>query len=496
MDLVIHKKMISETEESLMTSEQPISCDVLLPDYYPDIARILDCRVSAQTTSVQTRGDKLNIDAIAVVEVIYQSEPDGIYGTIYRVPINKSLQLKAENPRVEVQIKPATPICKAISRRRIDVSGSLLITAKVLSQKEVEVICDAENAHIELKQKEIECAKKMPPISKMISLSEKVKLENSGSPISIVTTRGTPSIEEIKPAGTRVVVKGKLDISSLIWEKDEATAKTLSHCLSWTCLPESVDGEDLIYEASAKLISAESIYGGEYDPVSDEITINAVIEVTLNCYKKDIYKITEDAYSKTHATLEKLEEIKLTHTLPQISESFAVEEKFHLPEGVLDILLMEFIPESSNNSNNNILLRGVLSIIAKMNDGCFEAFERVWEMTKPISLDSEVIFEPNFQSESLKWSVDGDMLTAEMQVSFSGTPLIQRKMPIVSDIELREEEKVVSSATALIIYYAAAGEELWNIAKKYKSSVPMIKEINSIEEELLKSQKAIIIPTT
>ena len=54
-------------EETLgaCTAEQPIDADITLPDYCPDIRRVLKCLVTPRITAVQTAGDRATADGSA-----------------------------------------------------------------------------------------------------------------------------------------------------------------------------------------------------------------------------------------------------------------------------------------------------------------------------------------------------------------------------------------------------------------------------------------------
>ena len=51
---------------------------------------------------------------------------------------------------------------------------------------------------------------------------------------------------------------------------------------------------------------------------------------------------------------------------------------------------------------------------------------------------------------------------------------------VVETKEIEVEEKEEHS---IIIYFVKPGDTLWNIAKRYKSTVENIKQINNIEDE-------------
>ena len=51
------------------TSEQPIDLDVSLPDYCPDISRILKCHAVPQITSRMVVGDRLTVEGSTMIRI-------------------------------------------------------------------------------------------------------------------------------------------------------------------------------------------------------------------------------------------------------------------------------------------------------------------------------------------------------------------------------------------------------------------------------------------
>ena len=61
--------------------------------------------------------------------------------------------------------------------------------------------------------------------------------------------------------------------------------------------------------------------------------------------------------------------------------------------------------------------------------------------------------------------------------------------------ELEEKELEEKEEHSIIIYFVKPGDTLWNIAKRYKSTVENIKQINNIEDEdKIEANQQLFIP--
>ena len=68
MDLILNKEQVFVNEIVYDgQAEQGVEFDYVLPDYYPDIFRILKCSLCPRITSYNVAGDKLNFDGVVYI---------------------------------------------------------------------------------------------------------------------------------------------------------------------------------------------------------------------------------------------------------------------------------------------------------------------------------------------------------------------------------------------------------------------------------------------
>ncbi len=66
---------------------------------------------------------------------------------------------------------------------------------------------------------------------------------------------------------------------------------------------------------------------------------------------------------------------------------------------------------------------------------------------------------------------------------------------IINEIDIDESSiKKRDGDYALKLYYAEPDEEIWEIAKKYSTSVQAIVDENELENDIIRSKKMILIP--
>ena len=87
MELILQKQTVSINETIYDgVVEQPLECDVLLPDYCPDIQKILRCEVVPSLLLTAVNGDKLSVDGMAMAHLYYLDENGCIRHAEYKIP--------------------------------------------------------------------------------------------------------------------------------------------------------------------------------------------------------------------------------------------------------------------------------------------------------------------------------------------------------------------------------------------------------------------------
>jgi hypothetical protein len=112
------------------------------------------------------------------------------------------------------------------------------------------------------------------------------------------------------------------------------------------------------------------------------------------------------------------------------------------------------------------------------------------------NLSDEVYTNPQIEVVNCTYTLTGEN-TVEIRVELKITGGIFEvgKMPMVTDLVRSEsKEERHENTAAMVVYYADAGERIWDVARKYNSSVDEIISINELTADVLPFEKALIIP--
>ena len=115
------------TEEKLLDTavENPFDLDLNLPEYYPDIQRILKCSVQANLHAVSVGTDRVTAEGGGVFRMVYMSEDKRITSFEQTFPISRSAPFSCDDPQACVSASAQTDFvnCRATGQRRALVHG-------------------------------------------------------------------------------------------------------------------------------------------------------------------------------------------------------------------------------------------------------------------------------------------------------------------------------------------------------------------------------------
>lgn len=168
MEYVLLKKALSVCEAVFEgSSEQPVDIDFTLPDYCPDIEKILKCTATPYISMKNLSGGNLEIDGVVNIKVLYlDSKNKTIRCCEHTSPFSCSFTIKgdSENAVASVSLKTEYVNCRALTPRRLDIHGAFTVSARVLKESQQEIPEAVQGDDVEQKSSTV-------PISSLVGIS-------------------------------------------------------------------------------------------------------------------------------------------------------------------------------------------------------------------------------------------------------------------------------------------------------------------------------------
>jgi hypothetical protein len=259
--------------------EQGVEFDYVLPDYYPDIFKVLKCSLTPCVISYSVSGNQLYCDGVVYIKVLYLTNGSNrVHCIEQRYTYSKTIELVKSVNEAIVQIAPKTDYCncRAVSGRRIDIRGAVSCKVKVSSTRESQMITGADGLGVQARTTALDyCGEKLIASRQFVTREDIETGAGSGGISSIVYHNATVAVTEYKIVANKVVVKGEATVKALYLRK-AAGAFGFSANASSSAASDNADESDNapnVPEAGETAEVMEAVI-----PISQIVDLNGVSE--------------------------------------------------------------------------------------------------------------------------------------------------------------------------------------------------------------------------
>ena len=501
MELNLHKQAVASCELMLdSAAEQSIECDMLLPDYCPDIVRVLCCRVDTSAVDCRISKGVFVVEGTAAIEVCYMADVGGVRRCSCKIPFIRSFDIKRQpqKPIWSVNVRQGHINCRAASKRRLDVRGAIVITAKVYDMAGQQTIAHAEGMGVQLCKVEDKAVEISDQIERQLN-SVEMLTSASGKPITeIVSVRCFPTVTDARVMASRILLKGEMNIHLLYKpELDSAMLETADYNLPLSYVLDAEElSDDMRCEAAMQCISAECLL----DDDREEMRLETQLLATVRLYRPIVLTGATDSFSTIYPTQNMMTTLKVPKNVASITERATVKEKIELPQGFERLIdLRADVTESATEYQQD---GAVISAKIKFNgimqaeDTPADAFSHICDarLVLPLNCSNcELLTNP---AAALAHGVISDgMLELCCDFIVSGVLIEWENKNFITDLEVDiNKPRQSDPMLGMIIYYAEAGEQVWDIAKRFGALPESIISDNALKSDIIENDMPLIIP--
>lgn len=514
MELKLMRETIPAVERVFDgVQEQGVELDYILPDYYPDIFRIIHCEAVPVVTGYSITGDKLTYDLKCEIRILYCGENgESVQCIVQQQSFTKTAETGkvSSSAEVDISVKTGHINFRAVNKRRLDIRGALSVKLTVTGERNQDVVSDAEGMYIQLKKKPVRYAAQRISTDKTIQLSEDMEL-SSAQPdiICIANCRCSVSQCEVRTVSGKLLVKGEVIAEPLYsCEKEGAPAlESLTFSVPYSQIID-IDGIDESFEHTVKADVISCDISAMADKSGNNRAVHCDLELHIMCRSVRTASMTvvSDAYSTVYPCEVTFSEIS-AEQLPEVyTESFrrtaVIAQGENVPASVYSVWCT---PKNINahiaDDGETVLLSGMItySMAAKDASGMMimpdkdEAFEERLNIGRDIS-GRDISADICVTGVSYNISSDG-VLTAKAELTAAMNASGASSLTAVTDIIADGTSKKQRDGDyAVKLYYGTENEDVWDIAKRFSTSVEAVAEENELIGDKLENGGMLLIP--
>lgn len=496
--------------------EQPVELDYILPDYYPEIFRVIRCTACPTVTACSVNGDRLTYELSVELKVIYCGGSGMNIRTVERrMNYSGSVDLEDNGMLPAAKVVPSVEYinCRAVTGRRIDIHGAVSVSITVTAEKLRSVISDVFGCGVLLKKREMTCPSPEIYAEKRVTVSEKIDMGSDKPPISdILRCSAIVLTSENKAIANKLAVKGDIKVNLLCTCRGDADETAQPEAMQFT-MPYSqimdMDGLDERYDVR----SSVTVSGCELRPVSDDgsgeahsVECEVILLITCTGERYSEISAAADEFSTVCATSHKTENIRIPCRPRRIEQTRTVKGTAEQHDGTIDRVYDAWCEvtacDTIREEDGSLTAVGKALLCCMLSSGSGEPVISTadvpfrFENIGGESCSPDAVTDIEAVPLSVSYSLTSDN-TAEIkaELRFSGEIRDRFSFDAITEITADEEAPLTADSDVSVkLYFAKKGEDLWETAKRCRTSPAEIMEENGLDSEIMSEDGMIVIP--
>lgn len=490
MEFKVEQQILRLQEElKTETAEHSMESELILPDHYEDMGRILKCKGEPQILAATVNGKTLTVEGVLCMELLYVNQQGGICFFTQSIPFYHEAAAPEENCLAEVNGTMDFCNCRGVNQRKVEIRGAVSLKIRYCKINDLTVITDALGGGVQLEKTQGEVSTLVAAAEKPIGITDEIQLD-SGSIRNVFRCKGIVCDVEQKIINGRVMIKGNLEINTLYQELSGR------YCPFQTKLPFSsvidMDGVDtdcycpLAFSVTHLELRPRTGLDGE----CKTLMIQASLCVRAKAYRTLSLPLITDGFSTACG----LGLRKYGGNLPKLWE---VVEKSHLCKKQLDLEreIKEVVDLGCHVTShrvqwekNKMTVSGILTLYLVTLDGDnlpvytekqmdYHFEHSCKEGTEPMTCH------PTVTVTDLAYSLASDTMV-DLRIHLFISASVFQLLPCHPVVELTVDSTatVPPCPAPLVVYFAQEGEPIFQIARKYSTTCKAILEANNLTE--------------
>lgn len=479
-------KLIATKKDIIM-----VEGDMIVPDSKPDILNTICTSGVVCVYKKEVLDEKVRMDGSINTCIMYLADDaqDKVRG------INTSLDFLEAIPVPNAKEDMDSVIqatlrgieCRVINGRKIGIKATLEVDIKIYAKEEVEIVNDIQNAEgIQILKEDLRVNSLVGMGENKIYTKDNISIDNIDSLAEILKTDIAIVDKDVKVSYNKILAKAEAHVKIMYLTEDNRINKidTKIPIVGFIDIPNVTEENicDLDYEIRNMIIKPNA-------PEEHSIYMELEIGVGAFCYEEKQINLIQDLYSpceNLEFNKKKITTITNKQTrkeMKQIRETINIEEIGD--KNIVDIDVCPVI-EKQENTNQKIVYTGNLEINFVLANQDLQMDVRNSKI--PFEYVVDGIEEAQNVNSKLEMEVasqdfivqEGGTITSNVDLVMNNDMYRNTNLNIMNEIQTNGERE--AEDYSLILYIVKKGDTLWQIAKRYGSTVDDIVRTNGIED--------------
>ena len=485
-------------------AEQPVDCDITLPDYCGDVKSILNCSIEPYLTSGGASGSRISAQGNAVVRLVYWGENDRIVCFEQTVPLSKSVEMSGlpQDAACRITAKTDYVNCRAVNPRRVDVHGCVTVWFTAFGKEKTEVLTDAPTDGVFLKREAFQTCDFTGCSSKLFEMSEPITVPPEKEAVrGVIHAEAIPTVKDTKAVNGKVLVRGDVRVS-LCYGGENGRVERLEHTLPINQIAE-VEGvtDTSLCDVRLSVTSLDAPFKADANGELRQADLAVTLRADVFAYQTVSVNAAADAYAVNDSLALQPVSAAACTLREAVDELFVVSCRLDFAEAppaeVLDAWC-DGVTGLFDETKPQFEVCGALSLCVLYRDeeGKPQLAHRScdYRIQKELTAQTgRLVFDPWLCVNALELSGSGAGVQGRAQLHLCGCLFEKTQRKVIAQLQ-PDAGVEVAPVAAITVYFSAGGEEIWEIAKRYRTSCEAIRQRNHLSGERIENDGVLIIP--
>ncbi len=508
MELELKKACLDAYEtggELVLTQEE--TAETIVPDYCPDIARIIETDGKVYIHSRELRDGKAELSGNVRVTVLYTPDGEsGIRTLEFAMPFTVGSDGRGLSgcTCLTAEVEPEFLEARMLNPRKI-FTHCKLVTHMMGYQKAALNFCTdlegAENLSVEKRQEQQRAILLTHIVEKDFTFTEEMNLSpGREGAAELLNSQVCSSVTEAKVVGSKLIFKGVFSIT-LLYRTAEGRCCSTSGELPFSQIME-VEGarEDASASVQLQLTGTDFQIDGD-DPEGRQIAVTLYLHATALLREEQELMLLNDLYSTAYETEYEAQPLNLTSFCESMTRRQTVREVLEIgvvAESILSLTVSCGTVSVSREGSVSTLRTGALVRALYLDEG---GVPLVAERNVDVSCQLELPEDCRVTAravcpEEVQGSLGDRGIEVRFPVDFRAEAASRVKRVCISSAKLNTEAaKDMTGAPSLVLRCMGRQETAWDLAKRHNTTIASILAANQLErEEDLSREKLLLIP--
>ncbi|MBE6584374.1 MAG: DUF3794 domain-containing protein [Ruminococcaceae bacterium] len=471
-----------------------LSGDFILPDYQPEIKRLLKISASVLPPSKYIGDSQAEFAGNIDYYVYYTGSDNEVYCAPltgeYKidVPIERGSEWSLSNMTGNAEVQTDMISGRVTSPRKLNVKCRLKTQVRLFGDIPTSRDFEGNEGDNEVLRGMTNSTRMLFTAGEMLRLSDEMIIDSRDGEVRVICADGRALISEVSCNEGAVNCRGDVYLKIMMMREGGDQPYTTQRKLPFSQTLQ-VDGAQGRCQATARATVCELSLDVEDNRIL--IDVGMLIDATVN--KSERVNYIKDVYSTVYKTDCQYRAIRLPWSSAVLNANFTLSDSVSLadtsisPEGsVLDCSGIATVESVTYDDNGRMTVTGKARFTLLL-DKDNEYSSADVELPFKYSVDTAIKNGERTMSTvtpcviSSRARIDGERIGIDAEIGLAGNVLEMKDINVLDGVSFGD--KIERSRGEYVICYPTKDDSLWSVAKRYGAPVSSLSQINHISEE-------------